>query len=666
MMILSVWSAQFSRTIEEQHQQAKEGKTLKQLTKAIDNGKLFDQALTISSDNDIVHSLDALAYTTDYLNKSYTDWCGMTTADVKALLPQGNTIQQKEEQYQSRLARQPANQPTDRELFYTSCKKLLTCTNGREPAMTRPQQLHCIDLTSTIFSLSRTHIGLQDASKQLNYADNIFADGNINNASFDLMNDLKKIGDILYKDNKQPVEVLFYEFPTVDAPAEWIDPNDIPPTWWGVAWPWSRIGDATGTVWSGAESWSGDAEGETGNNDQDDQNPWQFPWNNEIDNFINNTNLPVSSLPTNPALGALAGGNLCLPVPDDTAIEPQRTLDQAQNYQDSIQDGIDDLRDSLDGWDGLDTILEQWWIDPSIISDAWLDSILDNFINFATTYPNDESIQQCRSQCTDIEADRDRMTCEANCCIDTCSGLKDSDKAICVSQCLCGEIKSRDAIDNGGQASYRIRFCRVPVTKTPIAQNKKVQSIEEVLYELNNVLVELKTSGQSIKHNTTREFLDTSMKSINFGEIFSFNLVFTTKPIFQSLPPATRTRKAQERNKKLERELLNNRGDLSLTTERNKYIIIDDPFAQKAGSALGEYYGSADATLASLKSAVELQSANVNQLSILSQQDTMIVWTEQMGQFGQSSYTMIQNIYESIVSMNKDAKAMFAKFKRDG
>jgi len=63
-----------------------------------------------------------------------------------------------------------------------------------------------------------------------------------------------------------------------------------------------------------------------------------------------------------------------------------------------------------------------------------------------------------------------------------------------------------------------------------------VQSIEEIVTEINNVLNNLKQSGQLIKHTKPKEFLDTSLSKIKLNQIFAFDINVSFKPILDQKP----------------------------------------------------------------------------------------------------------------------------------
>lgn len=99
---------------------------------------------------------------------------------------------------------------------------------------------------------------------------------------------------------------------------------------------------------------------------------------------------------------------------------------------------------------------------------------------------------------------------------------------------------------------------------------------------MRNIFVSLKNSGELFKHVRTKEFLDSSVKKNKFGEMFSFNIQVGTKGTKNQTSANNYKIEQEEANRKIESVLLNQSNNLASTTERNKYIIIDNPAFTKA------------------------------------------------------------------------------------
>ena len=127
---------------------------------------------------------------------------------------------------------------------------------------------------------------------------------------------------------------------------------------------------------------------------------------------------------------------------------------------------------------------------------------------------------------------------------------------------------------------FWIRVCMVFTETKWIVDQKVIDATQEALDEINNVLLNLKRSWAIMKHKKTDEAREIWLQDINFWEIFSFDFVIRTKPIFPwywSHQQEIRKVMLFETNKKLEENILNMHDSLDLQAEKNKYIIRWNP-----------------------------------------------------------------------------------------
>jgi hypothetical protein len=70
--------------------------------------------------------------------------------------------------------------------------------------------------------------------------------------------------------------------------------------------------------------------------------------------------------------------------------------------------------------------------------------------------------------------------------MNTCNQISNiKDKAVCLSQCLCGEVSTANDM-------LRIKICRVPAQPARVLAGKKINSIEEAINEINEIFNKLK------------------------------------------------------------------------------------------------------------------------------------------------------------------------------
>ena len=166
-------------------------------------------------------------------------------------------------------------------------------------------------------------------------------------------------------------------------------------------------------------------------------------------------------------------------------------------------------------------------------------------------------------------------------CVNKCDTMKPGDKAVCKARCMCGTKYSSNGM-------FGISVCTVPVPQGEVLGGKSVQSVEEVVDELNEILSALRNSGQLIKHIKSKEFLETSLRKIKLGKIISFDMNVEFKPIYDSkLKKEEKEKKKSENDATKDRARLESYESNDIAAQKNKYIVLLNPIvAQQDNSSL--------------------------------------------------------------------------------
>jgi hypothetical protein len=167
----------------------------------------------------------------------------------------------------------------------------------------------------------------------------------------------------------------------------------------------------------------------------------------------------------------------------------------------------------------------------------------------------------------------------ANACLAKCDGLGFFDQLACRAQCLCGTSSSAGGV-------FQIRFCRVPVQTKTVATTKKVLSFEEMVNETLNTLVNLRDSGELVKHKQTREHLESGMQKIKLSQILSFDFALSTKPLFKNIPDSRKNEEAKAETQNLQRQIVGLQANLDAKQEKTKYVVLATPERFKDEEAL--------------------------------------------------------------------------------
>lgn len=143
---------------------------------------------------------------------------------------------------------------------------------------------------------------------------------------------------------------------------------------------------------------------------------------------------------------------------------------------------------------------------------------------------------------------------------------------------------------------------------------RTVQSVEEVITELHNTIKKLQQMWEPIKTQKTKEYYDSSLQKVKFGEIFFFDIFIKIKPIFETIPEHVVEKELEEKDTKNQTEILQF-GNIIDANERNKYVIIDE-------SAVSEGTKGVRHNINSLKNNIE--EAYQQEIEFLKEQDYII------------------------------------------
>ena len=445
-----------------------------------------------------------------------------------------------------------SNDFTTTENIEMSCQKVLYClwTNTSQKIDSRKELQDCYNI---IYNRYQTRMSMWSnylSQPIVNNTDNIFLDGNKDNAPFDLMEDIEDIKNILFNDKNGPKipEMIYYSMPSVNIPWN-TTANPIPWTINGFWW--------TTLVWWSTAS----LDDTTQDNNNVIDNPW-WNWdsnqwalseqsglwqikdpiqtfidtnkNNSIittDSNITLSNWSLIQAPLCPASGQI--DNISIPVNSVTT-----DLSGLDSFEDIQQQFIDILSGILYYPSGVWELSNLGDLLPSN-GQGWWNNYNQNSIQ--TANPSLES-QQCSNSCQDTTDQVEKQICEGKCCIQACKNITNtSQKAECVSQCLCGELKTKND-------ELRIKFCRVPAQPSRVIANEYLETIEEGVDALNGIFLYLKNNGQMTKRAKTKEMLDSSLRDIKLHKIIAFDIFIAIKPIYDKISLSVKKEEKEKEN----------------------------------------------------------------------------------------------------------------------
>lgn len=277
--------------------------------------------------------------------------------------------------------------------------------------------------------------------------------------------------------------------------------------------------------------------------------------------------------------------NVCVPW-DPSLIEEDSTLDLAQKEQEHIYDytaKLDmDTRIALYLASKVDPVAEEvLGFDPAGTLElrgetkAWADAIFnEEEMSWENLPEMKEKIWACVEQYTNFnELDKDAQRKIIRSSISQPTAL-----VSCVMEHLCREIG-----DPSARWIFRIQGCTIPSRRGyTVVSDAPVTAIEDVMNELVNVCTNLENSGQLFEHNKTKDLWDHKLMRMKFGDKIAFSLSIWFKPLFDKVDPAIEKRKQRENSRYLSDQVLGISDDLTQKQQRNKYVSQFNVYRQQS------------------------------------------------------------------------------------
>lgn len=529
-----------------------------------------------------------------------------------------------------------------------SCERFFRCNQNLAPSEWITQQKALSDCTSVIYDTYTINKNLKSHQLSLwekNNNDNIYMDGVKDNALFDLMVDITNIKNILFEKNTGPdtPTMIYYSLPIVTSPNQNNNINTIPwwiSSFWGqsngsiVQWIWWWESIFTATWWTITPPAS----------------PTPTNGITNLNNFINNINNnnddnvnTLTSLPTTTIQAALC------PIPW-TEYNDENTIDDDNTDTDTTQEIIDEFYNTQNE---LISAMSEFLYTPDNIAVWWLPWSSNNGSSniIQTDNASPSTTQSCKTTCSD-KTWTEQLICEGKCCLNSCNQMSNStDKAICISQCLCGEASTANDM-------LRIKICRVPAQPARVLAGKKILSIEEAINEINEIFNKLKQNGLLSKRSKTKEFMDSSFSKIKFHEVFAFDIFFATKPIYDKLQS-----KQQKDNSIKDNNTIKNINTfiwwkLWIGHDKNKYLIIGDT---KRWDDWIKYCTSLWAEFDPMTKTCVTKNDTDIVLERLSKTNTSSVLNDNLYKFSKEKYTIREQIHKQMTDIQTTADILKTK-----
>ncbi len=546
MLFLSPWFV-FSFSLEQhflsETQDFKKDDLLEDYSESSIGWNIYSQAHKLTQQTEQFAEREGFEYTSNYFNDFFD--CNIKQEDIYNIYAVSNpsfVYIQSGLSWKEQVDRERQN-------FIDSCKNVVACLGDEKIEdidwYNQSTRNLCMQTVGNIMNKAQKSIYADQTHEFENIWDERFMDGSLDTSPYDLLIDVQNIWDVLFEDNADPQDISFF-----------LGGDSWATGWWG--WNWDND-----NWWNGGDNDNWD-NWDNGDDDDNWTNWWNWNWDNDNwwnggdddnwdnwdngdddDNWTNWWNWDDNWWPFGSDWDNIIQNFVC----DESwqIIDPDQQLEwdneQAQQQSDDISDDWESVvemlpesvpTDDLDG--GAAGI-------SSALGNVWDDLF-------------DEDIE---------DVDYDSFVGELG-------GMWFTD---------CMNVWDPDDI-------FWMRICLLYSETKWIVDQRTIDATESAMDEINNVLLNLKRSWSIMKHKKTDEMWEIWLQDIDFGKIFSFDIVLKQKPVFPwqgTYKDEARIAIIKEQNKSYQKNILQMNESLDLKEEKNKYMLRWNPERMEAAKS---------------------------------------------------------------------------------
>jgi len=482
--------------------------------------------------------------------------------------------------------------------------------------------------------------------KEQNYGEDIFTNGSTDDSSYDILIDIKNIGNLLFSSFISPTETLFYKLPTSKSTSINNTLASIVNILNGNTW--SQVMNTFGTTSNTSNSTtntstnSSSSTASTSNGTTSSTNWWttnsSSTTDSAVDTFIKNTNTSSSTTSTTTnTVGVLwvAKGNICLPSISDTSTNT--VTKEADPDVVTIQKYLDDIDAATKQTTPTNDYTPTTLPIPTDIGNASAEDVASM----------NQLIEDKINGIFDPESTK---TCTAKCTIGTLS-----EQTMCKIECLCFSIEypKQGTIGlDGLDGQLKVRFCTVPVQQNRVSKGKDIYGRDDSLSRMQAVFENLLNGWEMVKYERPKEYLDSPLWAIQWAKYISFEVKIYIKSLFSTLQNSSKKIETKNSTQKTEERTLGISSDPATDTNRN--ILANNLAAQKAKKQMSDSYEQTQANIATEQAKIEAMKPQNNSTLALqnSKNKKSIIFNEQMGQFLQQNSNFRFYVTEQINNFN--------------
>ena len=396
------------------------------------------------------------------------------------------------------------------------CSKLIACISNNSGATKIKDSLsYCKSVVGSYYiNQYQNNYSLYSLSSDNKWSD-AFWNNSLDDSSYDILSDIYVLAKILFDEPKEASEVLFYEFPNLTTQNRWWDDvqSSVIVNWYSPYYD-DVSGPENENTWDDSWEWSWDWWDW---NPQNDWLWWDVNWNidDDFNGFVGETTYVLEGKEWYSFLWNSCISWFEIPWYSGYSYTVLITWEDSWYFV-NLPHQVQSIIDNIDSFSCNHNGICEESFESATCADcthtppeedspelSWLlNHVLLTWLNAQTL--------SCFSSCSDIP-------CTATSC----------DRLVCYAKCLCLTYESPyyDPVENPWLwALFKLKFCVIPVVEHKVVTTKKVSNLASVFNEINNVVQNLRDSGQLMLNKKTKEFLEAGFSNNNFAKQISFSI----------------------------------------------------------------------------------------------------------------------------------------------
>lgn len=628
-ILLSVWamsmpSVIFAAWLDTLLQSAAESlrpkETIEKINKSVALGNVYGNAYTLAKKEFTASTSQAIYNVTQNFNTNYN--CSLSLADMWAILW---SIENLSSEIQGALASVKDNIDLgEGSSFAWACVKMIDCISAwtsiksvvnaskwrwQPVSLTTDAVTTCQNHAANTYKNSYSKATAMTSLASTNVGNDIYYNGTLDDSPYDILVDIQNIGDVLFSNNEQTDNIIFYTFPS--SSVAWLQAIPFGPMWGSVIWWWQS------TAWNDKKIPTSTTN-TTNNTAVVPVSPASSSSRANTRGTFNTTTIQQENTLTDIAWPTIT--KTLTPPPTSTPTPISNSNPSLWSTTNNIQNFvcIAPVDSSNTIWNTSIPTNNTWsvwtsywwtttWVSTSTPTHTpaqntgWTPIVQPTF-NSNTPYYSPlvtSAIDPVNNTSRESPSDYAAKEAEIQSCVNKCDGLWAADKALCIAKCMCWTSYTKDGI-------FGISICTVPTFYNDVVREKSVQSIQDIISEINNVLTALRNSGQLTKSTKTKEFIDTSLSKIKINQTLAFDFNIAFKPILDTKPRFANDIDSETTQDQQARWQY---ASIDIWVEKNKYVNFFDIATE---NALKNQANTVEDTLAYINAEKKLMEAQTN------------------------------------------------------